>query len=363
MKIHFANILTFCVLTIMLNSCGSRGESSDEVMVMASPEIRTVTLTKIYPSVIEAARIEELIARVNGEILGIYASPGSKVTEGQLIYYIDDTPYLDAVHEAHVALSTATAEYENSLELYQSAQRKASANEISAEALKQAKETMDKKLLRLNNARSALAKAEEILSYCRIRAPFNGTLSRDTITQYAYVGGETNPLRLATVANDDTLCARISLSVADLKEIENFRQNNSLSTDSVMMRFAEPLNTYRYARIGDITSASDSAVITLFITNDSRNLSSGLPFNAHIPYGIATDAIIIKNSAVVTDKDGSAIFTVDEKNHAVRIPIKPGPVYNDSLRIVESGLGKSRRYIVNPPQGLKEGQTVNTQQP
>jgi multidrug efflux pump subunit AcrA (membrane-fusion protein) len=59
------------------------------------------------------------------------------------------------------------------------------------------------------------------------------------------------------------------------------------------------------------------------------------------------DAVLIPESAIVTDQSNRIVMTVDEEGTVVPRPIRPGPTYPGDLRIVREGLTGEERIIIN----------------
>ena len=72
-------------------------------------------------------------------------------------------------------------------------------------------------------------------------------------------------------------------------------------------------------------------------------------------------ALLIPDSAIVTDQSQKIVLTVNADNVVVPKPIRPGPIY-DGLRIVRSGLSPDDRIIINGLLRARPGATVEPQQ-
>ena len=82
----------------------------------------------------------------------------------------------------------------------------------------------------VNNAEAALSTARTNLSYCYVRAPFDGTISKATVDVGSYVGGSLQPVTLATIYKDNQMYAYFN--VADNQWLGMLMNNQQLPTGS-----------------------------------------------------------------------------------------------------------------------------------
>ncbi|MDE7394325.1 MAG: efflux transporter periplasmic adaptor subunit, partial [Muribaculaceae bacterium] len=88
-------------------------------------------------------------------------------------------------------------------------------------------------------------------------------------------------------------------------------------------------------------------------------LKSGMYVKVHLPVEVSPEAILVKDAAVSTDQRGKYVYTVNDKNQVVYSAINVGDIYNDSLRVVVSGLTAQDKYVTEALLKVKPGMTVN----
>ena len=79
-----------------------------------------------------------------------------------------------------------------------------------------------------------------------------------------------------------------------------------------------------------------------------------------VPGSERYEALLIPDSAIVTDQARKIVMTVAEDGTVVPKPIRPGPIY-DGLRIVRSGLGPEDRVVINGLMRARPGAKVTPQ--
>ena len=93
-------------------------------------------------------------------------------------------------------------------------------------------------------------------------------------------------------------------------------------------------------------------------------LKDGLYVEVVLPYIKTPNAVLIKNAAISTDQAGEYVYTVTESKDgkgymATYTHIVTGPVINDSLKLVTSGLSRETMYITGGLMKLRNGMPVN----
>ena len=96
------------------------------------------------------------------------------------------------------------------------------------------------------------------------------------------------------------------------------------------------------------------------IKNTYNELKPGMFVQVKLPYASTSDAILVKDSSIGSDQLGKYLYVVNDSNKVVYTPIKVGDVYQDSMRIVLSGLTPKSRYVTKALLKVRDGMTVKT---
>lgn len=331
-------------------------------VAVAFPEVMTVTLTNSYPGNLVAEKEVDIMARVSGVLTKVHAPSGSHVVKGQLLYSIEDTKYLDAVKQAKASLATARSNYDYYTKQYAAMEKAYKVEAVSEMELLQAKNNMEQSLADISNYEAALATAEQMLGYCSIRAPFDGTLSLQTVDQDALVNGEASPVKLNTIYNDDVMHAYISIDESSYLRLVNNVGAGKLNLDSVVVTFTEPLPHSYYSKINytapEVNTSTGTVTLRFNLDNSWGELKSGMYMNVQLPYEKAENALLVLNKAIGTDQLGKYVYVVNDSNKIVYTPIEAGPVYSDTLRVVTKGLTPESRYVTEALLKVRDGMEV-----
>ena len=201
--------ITLLILPLLATGCEGRKETAQTMPVpeisVARPTVQNITLTKEYPGYLTSEKTVDLVGRVSGTLQTIAYAPGSRVRQGQVLFVIEPTVYQDNVRQAEAELNTARANLEYAQNNYTRMQEAVKSDAVSRIQVLQAQSNVATSQAAVSNAEAALNTARTNLSYCTVRAPFDGTVSRNLVDAGGYVGGSVQPVTLATIYKDDHL--------------------------------------------------------------------------------------------------------------------------------------------------------------
>lgn len=361
--------LLFIGLTLLIFLFGCRKAKTEDKtekpikVEVAYPKEKTVVLSENYPGNLVALRQVDIMARVDGIIKKIHVQSGSKVKEGQLLYSIENNKYIDALSQAKANLTTAEsshAYYTRQVEALKKAYKDQAVSEME---LLQGISNLEQAAAQIENYNAALSNAQTMLGYCEIRAPFDGTISLQEFDEGAYVNGETTPVRINTIYNDDILHAYISIPEKRYLQLTENISKENFSLDSVRITFSEPLSHDYFSKINyqapEINPSTGTVTLRFNLDNSYGELKPGMYVNVDLPYGISRNALIINDASIGTDQQGKYVYLVNDSNRVVYAPIEVGQLYEDTQRIINKGIDPKSRYIVDALLKVRNGSHVD----
>ncbi len=358
----FFGLLTCAVLL----SCAEKGEkpkSKDQIknktMVVARED---VTLYHEYSARLTGCQIVEIRPQVTGKITRILINEGDKVSQGQVLFVIDQTPYQMAKEDATAArkmceakLATARLNYDHEKKLMESNVVSSYSVETSLNALHEAEAA-------LMQAKAKEVEAEHNLGYTVVRSPVNGVASMIPWHVGSLVSsGITEPL--VTVADDHEMYAYFSISDNEaLDLVRDYGSTEAFLSHAPMVRLRLG-NGEDYKSEGRISALSgtveeSTGAVTVRATfgNGNRVLHNGgsctviLPTHRH-------DCITIPQEATYELQNRTFVYrVVNGKTQAAAVRLYPR---NDGHSyIVEEGLAVGDTIVAEGAGLLKEGLTV-----
>lgn len=362
---RYITIAAAAVLMLGSASCHKDKKQTEQIpeVTVATPTVDSVVLHKTYPGYIRAANSADVVALVDGRILSVNYKEGSYVPKGTVLFTIESTKYRDAVNQAASSLATAKAQYEYSSKQYAAMKKAIEADAVSEMEMLQAKSQMDEAQAAIRSSEAALQTARTNLSHCTVTAPVSGHITAPALTAGNYVSGSMSPVKLASIYDDSRMKAVFDIEESQyrLMSVNTMEGNGPLYT-AVPLTFTPALPVQFTADLYYTSPAVEASTGTLTlegkITNRDKLLKDGMYVTVNLPYGVEPKAILIRDASIGRDQRGSYVYCVNDSNKIVYTPIEPGELYQDTLRIVNSGLTPKSRYVTQALLTVVNGEQV-----
>lgn len=353
---------------IVLASCKGKKqpvEAPAPSISVALPEVKDITLTKDYPGYLSSELMVNLVARVNGYLQTSHLMPGSQVRKGDLIFVIEPDTYKDNVIQAEAALKTAKAQLDYARSNYARMTEAAKSGAVSQIQVLQAQSTASEMEASVRNAEAELNTARTNLSYCYIRAPFDGKITRATYDVGNYINGAVQPVTLATLYKDDLMYVNFNIEDNQfMKMMITAAQNDSAVKlpQQVTVHLGENGRQNYTGRLDYLSPNVDLSTGTLNVRanldNPHGELKSGLYVTITLPYSEKKDAILVNDASIGTDQLGKYLYVVNDSNIVRYRHIEPGQLVDDSLRQIVSGIEPGERYVTTALLKVRDGMSI-----
>ncbi len=325
-----------------------------------------------YTGQFAAKEYVEIRARVSGYLTEIHFEDGQLVKEGDLLFVIDPRPYEATLAAARAQLAQgeaqvelATRQLERTAELRKKDFEPASTYDQRVSDLKVASAAVE-------SAKAAIRSAELNVGFSRITAPLTGRISNHQVSIGNLISGSdsaTTPA-MTTIVSLDPIYFYFDMSEGDYLTYQR-------ATAAGMLNEARETTPPVYARLTDETewpwkgqlnfldNQMDRGAGTIraraTFPNSSYFLTPGQFGRIRIPASEQHVAILIPDGAVVTDQSRKLVMTVKEDGTVEPKVVRPGPMTDDGLRIIRSGLEASDRVIINGLVRARPGGKVTPQ--
>ncbi len=362
MKIRIP-ILILSLLPLL--SCHKKEETvrREASIDVAYPVVDSVTLHKTYPGYIRAITSADVVARVSGQILTQHYTDGAYVTKGAPLFTIESTKYRDAVEQATASLHTAQSQYDYYSRQYEAMKKALEADAVSQMDVIQAESSMNEAKASIRNATAALQTARTNLSYCVVRAPISGQVTQSIIGPGNYVNGDGAAVKLATIYDDSEMKAVFAIEDSQYEQMvgANGGHEGQLYR-KIPLKFAQPLPHTYTADLYYTSPAVDVSTGTLSfegrVHNMGKELKDGMYVTVDLPYGVNPKAIMVNDASIGEDQLGKYVYVVNDSDKVVYTPVEIGELYQDTLRIINKGIGPRDRYVTKALLTVRNGEKV-----
>lgn len=347
-------------------SCGSKASKPENAPVrveVARPLVDSVTIRKSYPGDLIANREVNLVARVDGYLTAKTYKSGDFVHKGDVLFKIEERNYLDAVQQAEANLAQAKANLEYAATRYNAMCEALKGDAVSEMEVAQAKSTLEECKASVKTAEASLQTARTQLSYCTVRAPFDGHITTANLDVGSYVAGAGSPVDLATIYEDNLMV--VNFAIEDNAALGRLRHNikeGKIDFAHIPLTTSEHLDHSYTCSLDYLSPAISTSTGTLalqaVVDNPYNELRSGMYVKVEFPETDNPSAILIRDASIGTDQLGKYVYLVNDSDKVVYTTIETGQLVDDSLRIVTKGIAPTDRYVTKALLKVRDGMTV-----
>jgi multidrug efflux system membrane fusion protein len=299
-----------------------KGEQLIPVVISAVEE-RAVPLTLGVVGAVESTGSVSLQSRVDGQITQVFVRDGEEVKAGQRLMQIDPVPFELQLRMAQATLARDEAKLENARAKANHGAQLQGQHYISQDEYTQLRTDMDGAAATVEQDRASVDNAKLQLSYATITAPVAGKIGHiaQQVGNTIHVSAQT-PLTTLNVI--DTVDVSFALPEQQLVAV---RQAIAAQKSPVQVR-ASAVGMKAQQSSGDLSfidNAADPTTGTIRLRarfdNRKRALWPGQLVDVVINLPTAA-ALVIPDSAVSQNAQGSYVFVIKEGNVAEQRPIQ-----------------------------------------
>lgn len=354
------------LLAAIATGCGgdktkSMGEQTESVDV-ASPQVDSVVLHKQYPGYVSAEAESDIVARVNGYIRKKYFKDGDWLPAGAPLFTVESTTYADQVSKAEAALKTAEASYDYASKQYEAMKKALESDAVSKMEVIQAESNMEQAKASISTARASLQTARMMLGYCTIRTPFAGHVASPAYEVGDYVSGEVSPVVITRIYDDSVVKVNFSIDDDEYLSLTSSAAGRMVDLEKVPVSFGDSILTEYVGKLDyrapDVNKSTGTISLRVAIANPKGELKSGMYATVWLPTGVDPKAILVRDASIGTDQLGHYLYVVNDSDKVVYTPVQVGELYQDTLRIISSGIKPNDRYVTRALLKVRDGMKV-----
>lgn len=308
----------------------------------------------VLPGSVQAFIEAPIYARTSGYLKAWYTDIGAIVKKGQLLAEID-TPEVDQqFRQAQADLETARANEILSTTTNKRWQDLLTTESVSKQDADEKAGDMAAKKATLASAAANVARLNELESFKRVLAPFDGVVTaRNTDIGALINAGQSAGSELFRVA--DTHRLRIYVQVPEQYAAAT---RPGLSAE---LRFTEQAGKSYPARVVSTSNALDPTLRTLQVElqldNAKGELYPGAYAEVHFKLQGNPELLRLPGNAVLFRSAGLQVATVDATGHIKLKSIVQGRDFGNTIEVL-SGIEAGDKVVLNPPDSITDGMAV-----
>ena len=370
--------LLFIRITVAALLCALAGPAATQsagggapAVTVAKPLARKVTEWDEYTGRFVAKRRVEVRARVSGYLDSVHFTEGQHVEAGQLLFVIDPRPFRAEaararaeVERARTTLSVATLEYERG-------ERLAAERAMSRENLEERRAARDAAQATMDAAKAEQRIAELNLGFTEVRAPMAGRASDIRIDEGNLIsGGDAGSTVLTTIVSLDPIEIEFEGSESEFLRYTRLdtagtRRSSRVEPNPVEARLIDETDWQHKGVMTFVDNELDPHTATMrgraTFSNPDHVLLPGMFARLRLYGAPEHDALLIPDSAIVTDQALKLVMIVGDDNIVRAQPVEPGSLI-DGLRVIRSGLTAADRVVIKGLLRARPGQAVTPEE-
>jgi membrane fusion protein (multidrug efflux system) len=350
-----------CTLTALalLSACGSKdaaqagaggpgGKMPAPQVGVITTKFQQVALETELPARVQAIRVAEVRARVNGVVLKRLFTEGSIVKQGQSLFQIDPEPYQAQLNSAQASLGRAQASLTSAAATVERYKPLVKENAVSQQEYTNAVAAQKQAEADVNAAKAQVRIARINYDYANVYAPISGRIGQALVTEGALVSSN-EATQMALIQQTDNVYLNITQSAADLQRLRKSAGGHGTDSAvpvSVILDDGSELGRKGRLLFSDVTVDPTSGQVTLRaqVANPDNALLPGQYVRVRLAQSELPSGILVPQQAVTRGgQTGDTVMVVGADN-------KPTP------RTIKIASQQGANWVVTD--GLKEGEKV-----
>jgi RND family efflux transporter MFP subunit len=337
----------------------SNQEMAIPSVLVVHPELGPAEVHVVLPGTVQAYMETPIYARVDGYLKQWLVDIGGAVKQGQLLAEIE-TPEMDQqLAQARAAEAQAQAD----LKLAQSTEERWKAllanRTVSQQEYDEKSSDLDSKRAGLASATANVRRLEELQSYQKVYAPFDGMITARTVDvgNLINAGSGATAKELFRVAQTKIL--RIYVNIP-----ESLSSTVAAGTKATIEMASAPTQKVVGTLVrtsGAIDPDSLTMLAELNVENPDGKLLPGGYAQVHFDLTAEHPPLLIPANTLIFRAQGAQVGVVDPSSSTVHlVNIKIGRDFGSKLEVLD-GLTKDNAVILNPSDSLAEGAQVKVE--
>ena len=323
----------------------------------------------LLPGNMQAFTLAPIYARTTGYVKAWYHDIGSHVSKGQLLAVIE-TPELDQqLAQAKADLATAQSNAGLAKTTAARYQDLIGNNAVSQQDTDNAVTQLQSTTTQVNSAIANVRRLEELQSFERIVAPFDGVITARNIDigQLITAAGSTTTAGAGTIVGNKQI-----FDISVIRTLRVFVNVPQIYAPDAKNGVIATLTLPQYpgrkfeGKLVRTSNAVDPATRTLLaevdVNNSSGELLPGSYTEVHLHTSNSAPALIVPVSALILEPDGLHVATVDTNNIAHLVHVSAGRDFGTTVEIL-TGLKPMQGVVANPPDSMIDGEKVRVVTP
>lgn len=334
----------------------STGESTKLYVKTTIAKVGDAGQTVVLPGTLQGAVQAPISSRSNGYLKRWTRDIGAAVKKGDVLAEIESPEIDQQLSQAQAAREQMVASLNlarSTTERWEALRKK---DVVSQQELDEKRSGFAQAQANLAAADANVERLRQLEGFKRVLAPFSGIITRRNVDVGDLIeSGSGRPLFVLT--QNDSLRVYLNVPQAYAHLV---KPNQKVTVSQAEMR-GQSFEGTVVRTAGAIDQATRTMQVEIALPNRGNSLLPGAYVQVSLPLQ-ANEDILISTNALVFRKDGLRVASVVEGDKVKFIPVKVGRNYGQNVEVLE-GLKGQEQLILNPPDGLADGDVVGIAPP
>jgi len=324
-------------------------------VTVTQPIAKRVTNWEEYSGRFVAVETVEIRARVSGFIDKVHFRDGQIIKAGDPLFTIDPRPFEIAVESARAELARANAQVELAENEIERATPLARTGTMTQRDYDQRRANQSVARAQFQAAQASQRLALLNLEWTEVRTPIAGRISDKRVDVGNLVtGGQTGATLLTTIVSLDPIHFTFDVSESDYLRYSRLfasgaRPSSRETANPVQVKLADEREWTRTGTMNFVDNQLNPRSGTLrgraVVQNPDGFLTPGIFARLRL-FGGELDALLIPDSAVISDQTRKIVFVIGSDGVVQARPVELGAII-DGLRVVQAGLTRDDLIAVD----------------
>jgi multidrug efflux system membrane fusion protein len=343
-------------------------EQAPPTVTAAKPVVRDVVDNDEFIGRFDAVDQVSVRARVGGYLQEVRLQDGTIVHKGDVLFVIDQRPFITAQNEANAALEVAKSTLTFAEAQFKRAESLAQSGSQSVSTLDDRRRELVSAQASVRGAQAAADRAALDMDYTQITAPISGRIDRRLVSTGNLIQADQSVL--TTIVSMDPIDFYFDV---DERRVLNFA-NTARSRGSdlqqggggldVKVSIADPTAKPFAGKLDFAENRVDNETGTMRVRarfpNPDFVLQPGLFGRAQIEASNSYRAVLVPDEAIGSDQNQRVVYVVGADGIVTTKPVRPGPRLF-GYRAIREGLSGDETIIVNGLMRARPGSKVTAE--
>ena len=337
-------------------------------VTVAKPVVRDVVDNDEFIGRFEAVDAVSVRARVGGYLQEVHFTDGAMVKQGDLLFVVDQRPFVTAVNEATAALEVAKATLGYAEAQFKRAEALAGNGSQSVSILDDRRREWVSAQASVRGAQASADRAALDLEYTKVTAPISGRIDRRLLSAGNLVQADQSVLTTIVSLNPIDFYFDVDerrlLNFADAARSRGSDLQQGGGGVPVLVRITDSTQKPFIGKLNFAENRVDNAsgTIRMRARFDNRELvlQPGLFGRVQVEASNTYRAILVPDEAIGYDQNQRVVYIVGADGTVSTKPVRTGPrLYG--YRAIREGLTGNETIVVNGLMRARPGSKISPQ--